>query len=127
MRRRRCMAGTLFDMPPRPRVDSAGKVVMNSALASILLSVVFFSQSALAQRGETGNTALARARATFEATDANKDGRVSFDELKANALPIQKAEFEAQDFDHDGTWSREEFLVYYRQLLSSNGQRASDD
>lgn len=79
-----------------------------------------------AQRGEPVNS-LARARATFDATDSNKDGKVSIEELKANTLPIQKADFDAQDNDKDGVWSRDEFLVYYRQILVNGGQRAGDD
>jgi hypothetical protein len=100
--------------------------VMKNSLVWMVVVATFGSETLFAQRGEPVNS-LARARATFTATDSNKDGKVTLDELKSNALPIQKADFDAHDNDKDGTWSRDEFLVYYRQVLVSGGQRAGDD
>ena len=99
---------------------------MKNSLVWMVVLATLGSETLFAQRGEPVNS-LARARATFDATDSNKDGKVSFEELKSNAMPIQKADFDTQDNDKDGTWSRDEFVVYYRQVLVSGGQRAGDD
>jgi hypothetical protein len=97
----------------------------NLLIWTAMLSSIVGGQ-ALAQRGATASS-LTRARATYDATDVDKNGKVSLEELRKNALPIQKADFDSQDVDKDGAWSRDEFYVYYRQILVNGGQKAGDD
>lgn len=76
------------------------------------------------QGGAPANS-LARALSTLAAADADGDGRLTARE--AAAVPVPSAEFQAADQDGDGAWSREEFLLYYRQKLVAAGQRVGED
>ncbi len=91
-----------------------------------LLVLSFVAEPALAQRADLKNS-LGRARATYDASDADKDGKVTLDELTRQKLKIPKVDFDAMDADKDGSWSRDEFVVYYRRLLLNSGERAADD
>ncbi len=71
---------------------------------------------------QAGKSTLEQARETFDAADQNKDGRLDRAELGAQRLAIGDREFATQDADRDGTWSRDEFVVYYRALLLRAGQ-----
>lgn len=95
-----------------------------STLAFALLP--FVTGTAHAQRVEPVNS-LGRARATYDASDTDRNGKVSLEEFARQKLVIPRADFSAMDHDKDGTWSKEEFLVYYRRLLINSGQRASDE
>ncbi|MDZ4774929.1 MAG: hypothetical protein SGI72_17560 [Planctomycetota bacterium] len=95
-----------------------------SSLAFIALP--FAAQSALAQRVEPVNS-LGRARSTYDASDADRNGRVTIEEFARQKLEIARVDFATMDVDKDGMWSREEFFVYYRRLLLNSGQRAADD
>lgn len=91
-----------------------------------IVGISFLAQPALAQRVEPVNS-LGRARSTYDASDTNRDGKVTIEEFARQKLTIQKADFDAMDVDKNGAWSRDEFLVYYRRILINSGQRAADD
>src|SRR4029078_1863427 len=97
---------------------------MKNVLIPTLAFGCLAAQPLFAQRTEPQNS-LARARAVFDLADANKDGKLDFEELSKQRLPIKKSEFDAMDADKSASWSRDEFLVYYRRLLLSNRQRPS--
>jgi hypothetical protein len=90
----------------------------------IALLGLSFQNSADAQRS-TSATSLTRALSTFAAADQNHDGKLS--EQEVVAIPIDRKEFLAQDEDKDGSWSRDEFLVFYRQRLLLAGQTVGAD
>lgn len=95
----------------------------------VLPSFVFTclaAPDALAQERSAVNS-LERARATFTAADADKDAKLSFDEITRQKFVGDRAAFAAQDADGDGSWSRDEFAVYYRQTLANAGQKPADD
>jgi hypothetical protein len=77
-----------------------------------------------AQRGAPSNS-LARALTAFVATDADGDGRIT--PAEARAVPIGPAEFSRTDEDHDGTWTRDEFVLYYRRRLITDGRQVGAD
>jgi len=93
-------------------------------LSLVLLGLVIDGRSAEAQTNATASS-LTRALATFATLDANHDGKLSAQELAA--VPIERQEFLAHDHDKDGTWSKDEFLVYYRRRLLLAGQPVSAD
>ena len=93
------------------------RFTMTIALLAIALQV-----QAHAQRS---TSSLTRALETFAAADQNHDGKLS--EQEVLAIPIDRKEFLAQDDDKDGSWSRDEFLVFYRQRLLLAGQPVSSD
>ena len=78
-----------------------------------------------ARQGAAPANSLARALATLQAADADGDGRLT--DREAAAVPVPTVEFKAADQDGDGGWSREEFLLYYRQKLLAAGQRVGED
>jgi hypothetical protein len=90
----------------------------------LLFGLAIGGRTALAQVSAPANS-LAGALATFAAADANHDGKISAQEL--SVLPIERREFEAHDYDKDGTWSRDEFLVFYRRRLLLAGQPIAAD
>jgi hypothetical protein len=93
-------------------------------LSLVLLGLVIAGRSAEAQTNAPASS-LTRALATFATLDANHDGKLSAQEL--TAVPIERQEFLAHDHDKDGTWSKDEFLVYYRRRLLLAGQPVGAD
>jgi len=81
---------------------------------------------AAGQAGEPGN-GLARARADFAAADRDKDGRVTFTELRERRIVVSEAEFQTEDVDRSGTWSRDEFTVQFRSALVRTGRSPAAD
>lgn len=97
---------------------------MKRILTTISLLGLAFPGLASARQSAPANS-LTRARATFSAADANKDGRLSADE--SIAIPIGRSDFLAYDQDQDGAWSGDEFLIFYRQRLMLAGQQVGAD
>jgi hypothetical protein len=95
------------------------RFMMTGALLALSLQVQVFAQRS------TSESSLTRALATFAAADQNHDGKLS--EQEVLAIPLERKEFLAQDEDKDGSWSRDEFLVFYRQRLLLAGQPVSAD
>ncbi len=88
-------------------------------LATLLLPATSAAQSRVAT--------LAQAQETFSVADANKDGKLSPEELAALQLQLTRDDTRGIDFDRDGFWSRDEFLLFYRQrLLAANVKPAAD-
>jgi uncharacterized membrane protein len=96
------------------------EIAMKRFAASIALVALVVHGTASAQRNTSANS-LERALATFTAADQNKDGKLSTEEVAA--IPIGRSDFQAHDYDHDGSWSKDEFLVFYRQRLLLAGQQ----
>lgn len=65
------------------------------------------------RRGEIARMVHERALAQFEQADANKDGRLSRDEV-AGVSPYKAETFETYDKDKDGTLSWQEFVGHDR-------------
>ncbi|MBP7656700.1 MAG: hypothetical protein KA742_09175, partial [Pseudoxanthomonas sp.] len=61
-----------------------------------------------ARRAESGQRRQARMDARFAAADANKDGRLSRDEVKDSRLASR---FDALDANKDGSLSRDELAA----------------
>ena len=68
---------------------------------------------------------LAQARSIFSRSDANKDSRISLAESRA--MGVSPAEFGSFDTDGDALVGNDEFLVGYRNWVSSAGQKVAPD
>ncbi len=79
----------------------------------------------LAGAQEQPRTALDRARGVFAAADADGDGRLDGEELAAAS--IRTAVVGRWDEDGDRHLTRDEFLLYYRQLLVDAGRPLGRD
>ena len=93
-------------------------------LSLALVGMLIEGSIAVAQTNAPANS-LTRALATFAAIDVNHDGKLSAQELLV--VPIDRQEFLAHDHDKDGTWSKDEFLIYYRRRLLLAGQQVGAD
>jgi hypothetical protein len=98
---------------------------MKKTFVSLLALGSLAAEPLFAQTPSAVNS-LARARATFAAADANKDGRIGFDEYQKNKLG-ERREFDGQDPDKDGALSLDEFTLFYRQMLVRAGERPAAD
>ena len=97
---------------------------MNAISKLGLLAVLLLPASAAAQ---SRSASLAQALETFTAVDTNKDGKLSPEELVAAKLGLTRSDTRGIDFDHDGFWSKDEFLLFYRQrLLAADVKPAAD-
>ncbi|MBK7642209.1 MAG: hypothetical protein IPJ19_04045 [Planctomycetes bacterium] len=96
---------------------------MNPTLQFGLLATLLLPSPALAQ---ARMSTLASALETFTAVDLNKDGRLSPSEV-TNELRLGPADTRGVDADQDGFWSRDEFLVFYRQRLAAAKVRPAAD
>ena len=94
---------------------------MKSPLQTLSLGLLL-TAAASAQGGAVD---LARVRATFQKADASQDGKL--DSKEAIKAGIPAADVRRLDHDKDGTLSSDEFLLYYRQLLSRAGRKAAKD
>lgn len=87
-----------------------------------VLMVVFITGLAQAQSPGAGDpSTLDAARKVLATTDADMDGVVSKKEAEVAGVP--EREFIARDKDKNGTWSGEEFLLYYYDLLKNSGKK----
>lgn len=68
---------------------------------------------------------LEKARSLFDKVDLDDDGSISAAEAGRSRIP--GARFVAHDDDRDRTLSREEFNLFYRDLLVSAGQAVPED
>jgi uncharacterized protein YlaN (UPF0358 family) len=100
-----------------PRTLQAMKRPLQTLSLGLLLAA-----AASAQGGEVG---LARVRATFQKADASGDGKL--DAKEATKAGIPAGDVRRLDHDKDGSLSGDEFLLYYRQLLSRAGRKAAKD
>jgi hypothetical protein len=87
--------------------------------AALLLSL-HFTTPAVARAREQTRTPLDRAAATFRVADADANGVLDADEISKAAIHASAAR--QWDQDSSGDLSRDEFLVYYRQLLLDAGK-----
>lgn len=94
---------------------------MKSPLQTLSLGLLL-TAAASAQGGAVD---LARVRATFQKADASQDGKL--DSKEAIKAGIPAADVRRLDHDKDGALSGDEFLLYYRQLLSRAGRKAAKD
>ncbi|MDA0948292.1 MAG: hypothetical protein O2799_07215, partial [Planctomycetota bacterium] len=94
---------------------------MKHSLQTLSLGLLL-AAVASAQGGEVG---LARVRATFQKADASGDGKL--DAKEATKAGIPAGDVRRLDHDKDGSLSGDEFLLYYRQLLSRAGRKAAKD
>ncbi len=99
---------------------------MKNFLIWTVAASCFATQPLFAQRASSRDS-LAGARAFFELADFDKDGKLGYDELQKQGLTVQKAEFDAMDVDKNSSWSRDEFVVYYRRLLIASQHRPAAD
>ncbi len=89
---------------------------------SSALMAVFITGIAQAQSPSDGDpTTLQAARMVLATTDSDMDGLVSKKEADAAGVPAR--EFVARDRDKSGSWSGEEFLLYYHDLLKNSGKK----
>lgn len=94
----------------------------NAALLAGWLLVPCIAAPALAAAQESPGD-LERAEATFRAIDTSSDGNLSTRELTAATVPLSS--IPRFDRDGDGAWSRDEFLLYYGNLLDRAGRGIS--
>jgi hypothetical protein len=99
---------------------------MKNVLIWTAAASLFAAQPLLAQRAPSRDS-LAGARAFFELADFDKDGKLGFDEMQKQGLTVQRSQFDAMDVDKSGSWSRDEFVVYYRRLLIASQHRPAAD
>ncbi|MCY2960037.1 MAG: hypothetical protein NTY35_07710 [Planctomycetota bacterium] len=92
-----------------------------------LLAWLFLAPIALATPAGEPSNGLARARALFSAADRDGDARLALPELRDRLFAVTEREFRDEDADRNGSWSREEFTVYYRNLLVRTGERPAAD
>ena len=92
-------------------------MTMNSALMVVFITGMAQGQSPL----DGGQGTLQAARKTFATTDVDKDGSLS--KKEANAAGIPEREFALRDKDKNSSWSGEEFLPYYYELLKNSGKK----
>lgn len=69
---------------------------------------------------------LARAQETFTDVDTNKDGKLSPEEVVAK-LQLNASDVRGVDADKDGFWSKDEFLLFYRQRIVAANVKPSAD
>jgi len=95
---------------------------MRQLRALTILSLgLFLCSGALAQERQTQDTPLRRAERTFAAADRNRDGNLDAGEITRTGIP--GSVLRTWDHDRDKALSRDEFLLYYRQLMINAGQR----
>jgi hypothetical protein len=95
---------------------------MKRTLFTSLLSALSLASAAQAQEALPS---LAQARTAFAAADADKSGGVSLDEAQRNGHSL--AEFRGFDLDGNGALSQDEFLVGYKERMSTGGRRVASD
>lgn len=88
-----------------------------SILATLVLNSAAFAQSK--------PVTLADLESTFAQLDANKDGKLSPQEIAV--LKLSPADARGLDADHDGFLSRDEFLLFYRQRIVAAGAKPAAD
>lgn len=116
-------------MPPTPAVmknSNPPKTLPTFALrvaAFVVLAVQSPMGQALGSIGEDPGS-LQFARKAFATADADMDGALSAEEARVAGIP--KGEFAVRDGDKSGSWSGDEFLVYYSELLR-NSERVPDE
>ncbi len=97
---------------------------MNAISNLGLLAILLLPSTAA---GQDRLATLAQAQETFSVADTNKDGKLSPEELAALKLQLTRSDTRGVDFDRDGYWSKDEFLLFYRQrLLAANVKPAAD-
>ncbi|MFT4538538.1 MAG: hypothetical protein ACI841_003813 [Planctomycetota bacterium] len=69
--------------------------------------------------------ALTKIHGIFVAADKNNDGRI--EPIEAARNKIRGRDFAAFDHDADRAWSDQEFLLYYRSLLTRAGHKIDKD
>jgi hypothetical protein len=100
--------------------------MMHAATFTFLLAVVLGTSPMAGESQKSSSTScLPRALASFAAADADHDGKISPEE--ARAIPVSPAVFAAEDENSDGSWSRDEFLLFYRHQLIAGGQPTGAD
>lgn len=97
---------------------------MKHSSAPLLLSLLVLAPAASASP-QGGAVGLSRARTTFQRADTSKDGKL--DTAEAARAGIPSGDLRKLDHDQDGSLSGDEFIVYYRQLLSRAGRKAAKD
>jgi hypothetical protein len=75
-------------------------------------------------RGRGAGT-LSRALTIWSAADRDRDGRIT--RTESASFPIDDASFRRADVDPDGTWSREEFLRFYRRCVIASSEEVGVD
>ncbi len=75
--------------------------------------------------GQGTEASLKQAQTTFDVLDANKDAKLSPQEMLL--LKITAADARGIDFDMDGSISKDEFVMFYRQRLVAAGVRPAAD
>ena len=89
----------------------------------LLASLIFPAATSSANEGRTAT--LAQALETFNAVDSNKDGKLSPEEVAV--FQLGRSETRGVDVDRDEFWSKDEFIVFYRQrLLAADVKPAAD-
>jgi hypothetical protein len=89
----------------------------------LLASLIFPASANFANEGRTAT--LAQALETFNAVDSNKDGKLSPEEVAV--FQLGRSDTRGVDVDRDESWSKDEFIVFYRQrLLAANVKPAAD-
>ncbi len=100
--------------------------MMHAGTLTFLLGVVLGTSTTAGETQKSSSTSsLPRALASFTAADADHDGKISPEE--ARAIPVSPAAFAAGDENGDGSWSRDEFLLFYRHQLIAGGQPSGAD
>ncbi len=92
---------------------------------AVALAVSLLTASALGAAGQEPATGLSRTRQTFRAADRDGNGRVALREAIRGKIPA--ADFAREDHDQDANLSRDEFVLYYRQLLVRAGRAIASD
>ena len=88
-------------------------------LALALLAGAAYAQTTVptldqsGRKGDMARLAQQKAKEKFDAADADKDGKLSKEEMKAT-LPYMYERFEKYDKDHDGFLSWEEYVGHNR-------------
>jgi hypothetical protein len=100
--------------------------MMHAGTVSFFLAALLGTSPTTGESQKTPSTSsLPRALASFAAADVDHDGKISSEE--ARAIPVSAAVFAAEDENGDGSWSRDEFLLFYRRQLIAGGQPAGAD
>lgn len=92
-------------------------------LTLLILLSLLSSSDALAQ--DARSTHLTRANKTFEAADVDGNGSLNASEL--SRASISGNSLRTWDKDRSGSFSRDEFLMFYRHLLVKSGQKPGDE
>jgi len=88
-------------------------------LTTLCLALGFLGASQALAQSAQDVAPLARASRTFAAADVNRDGKLGATEISRASIPTSA--LSKWDKDKDGGLSKDEFLVYYRQLMVNAG------